>query len=425
MNLNRRSFLMTTAAGALASTAGAAFAKGSDSVKLSLQYAYASTYDPIMKEIVAKFATVRPDIQVEIVAAATDYGDLAQRTMRAAITGGMPDLTIGGLNTVELLAERKVISPLQPLIAKEADWQGSGYTPSVLSLGSVAGVPHCLPFTIAIKSIYYNLDLVKRAGGDPDNLPKSWDDVILLQKKIQALGNGINGLYADYYFDDNNFCFHSWVQAQGGSIATPDGKVAFGGKEGLQALKWLRGFGEAGMIDMTVSQAYQAFAAGTLGILIASSSRITQLTTGAGDRFPVKVVAFPRAEKGTIPGGGASVMIHAKDDVKLQAAWEFAKFITGPVGSTEMVQRAGYLPGNDRVINDERYLKSFYEKSPAQRTMVEQLPLLTKWHNWSGENALKIPVVIRDYMQQVVALKKTPEETIGRMVSDVEALLKA
>ncbi|MGZ9724148.1 extracellular solute-binding protein [Rhizobium miluonense] len=425
MNLNRRSFLMTTAVGVLASTTVSAFPQGAGGVKLGVQYAYASTYDSIMKEIVAKFAVVRPDIQVEIVAAATDYGDLAQRTMRAAIAGGMPDLTIGGLNTVELLAERKVIAPLKPLIAKEADWQASGYTSSILSLGSVAGEPYCLPFTIAIKSVYYNLELVKRAGGDPENLPKSWDEVIALQKKIQALGNGINGLYADYYFDDNNFCFHSWVQAQGGSIATPEGKVAFGGKEGLQALKWLRGFGEAGMIDMTVSQAYQAFTAGTLGILIASSSRITQLTNGTGDRFPIKVVAFPRSENGTIPGGGASVMIHAKSDAKLQAAWEFAKFVTGPVGSTEMVQRAGYLPGNDRVINDERYLKSFYDKSPAQRTMVEQLPLLTKWYNWSGENALKIPIVIRDHMQQVVALKKTPEETIGKMVSDVQALLKA
>nr|WP_283814506.1 extracellular solute-binding protein [Bradyrhizobium sp. CIR48] len=416
-------FLITTAAGALAGTAGSAFSRGAAPIKLRVQYAYPRAYDLFMKDIADKFTAIRPDVHVEFLPAATDYIDLAQKMLRAAIASGMPDVTIGGMNTVDMLAERKLIMPLKPLIASEKDWESLGYSPSILSLGSVGGEPYCMPFTIAIKSIYYNLDLVKRAGGDPDNLPKSWDEVIALQRRIQGLGNSVSGLYADYYFD-NNFTFQSLIQTQGGAMVASNGHVAFGSKEGLQALKWLRGFGEAGMIDMTAQQSYQAFAGGTIGILVASSSNIIRLQKESGGRFPIKVVAFPRASNGKVPGGGASVMLHAQESDKLKAAWDFAKFVTGPVGSTIMVHQDGYLPGNNLVINDPRYLKSFYEQNPAQRAMVEQLPLLTKWHNWSGENSLKIIDVIRDHMQQVVTLKKAPEETIAKMVSDVEALRK-
>ncbi|MGV3549386.1 extracellular solute-binding protein [Rhizobium sp.] len=415
---------MTSAAGALAGTVGSTYAQGSAPVTIKVQYAYPNGYDLYMKEIAQKFAAVRPDVKIEFFTAATDYIDLVQKTLRTAITGGMQDVSIGGMNTIDMLAERKLVTPLKPLIAAEKDWESLGYTPSILSLGSVNGEPYCMPFTIAIKSIYYNLDLVKRAGGDPDNLPKTWEDVIALQRKIQTLGGGISGLYADYYFD-NNFTFQSMIQTQGGENVGPDGKVAFGGKEGLQALKWLQGFGEAGMTDMTNRQAYQAFASGTLGILVASSSQIVYLQKTSEGRFPMKVVAFPRAPNGKVPGGGASVMIHAKEGEKLKAAWDFAKFVTGPIGSTLMVQKDGYLPGNNLVINDPLYLKSFYEQNAAQRAMVEQMPLLTKWHNWPGDQGLKIIDVIRDHMQQVVTLKKTPEETIVKMVADVEALRKA
>ncbi|MGV3549382.1 extracellular solute-binding protein [Rhizobium sp.] len=424
MNFDRRRFLMTAAAGTVAATAGRAFSQSTPPVNLTVQWAWPKTYDPIMKEIAAKFATVRPDVQIEFLAPATDYVDLLQKTLRSAITGGMPDVAVQGMNNVDRLADRKLITPLKPLIAAEKDWQAMGYSQSILDMGSVGGEPYCMPFAVAIKSVYYNLDLVKKAGGDPDNLPKTWEQIIDLQRKIQSLGGNISGLYTDYYFDDN-FTFQSLIQTQGGRVATPEGRVAFGGKEGLQALKWLEGFGQAGMIDMTVSQAYESFMAGTLGILVASSSRITQISKGSSDRFPLKVVAFPRASNGTVPGGGGAIMIHAKDGARLQAAWDFAKFATGPIGSTEVVQRSGYLPGNSLAIGDPRYLKAFYDKSPAHRAMADQLPVLTKWHNWSGENSVKILMVTRDYLQQVVTLKQSPEAVLPKMISDVEALLNA
>jgi multiple sugar transport system substrate-binding protein len=294
----------------------------------------------------------------------------------------------------------------------------------LLTLTSVRDQTYGLPFAVAIKSIYYNLELVARAGGDPNRLPTSWDEVISLQKKIQALGEGITGLYFDYYYDDNNFSFHTLIQSQGGSMATPDNRVAFDGREGMQALQWLRQIGEAGMIDMTIPQAYQSFGSGKMGILVASSSRIAQVTDSAKGRFEVRVTGFPRAQNGRVPGGGAAAMIHAKDPDRQKAAWEFVKFATGPVGAVEVVLRSGYIPGNTLAADNPELLGQFYATNPNHRVMLDQIPVLTKFYNWPGENSLKIPTVIRDHLQQVVTLKATPEEIMPKMSKDVQALLR-
>jgi multiple sugar transport system substrate-binding protein len=428
MNISRRNFLSSTAAGAASVVMGAVprISRAQPApVTVKVQYAYAKNLDPIMGEIARQFSQHNPNVRVEFMAPATDYGDLAQRILRSAITGDLPDVALHGLNNVDLFADRGLIVPLKPLIDSESNWTKSGYSSSLLSLSEAKGLPYGLPFAIAIKSVYYNLELVKRAGGDPDNLPQTWPQVIALQRKIQALGGGTNGMYVDYYFDDNNFCFQSLVDTQGGTMAKPDNHVAFDGPQGIQALRWLREIGEAGMVDMTTDQAYQSFTAGTMGILVASSSRVTQLAGGSGSKFPVRVTGFPLAANGRVPGGGAGVMIHAKDPAKQKAAWAFAKFATGPVGSTVLVKNSGYIPGNTLAASDPNLLGDFYKTHPANRVMFDQIPKLTKFYSWPGQNSLKIPLVIRDYLQQVVTLRATPEQVMPKMVSDVKHLLPA
>lgn len=426
MTISRRSLLLAAASSAAAAVVAPRPTRAqSNPVVLTVQYAWPRTYQPVMEEIARRFMAQNRSVRIEFIAAATDYEDLAQRTLRAAITGGLPDVAFHGIHRADLLAARELIVPLDPLIAGERDWARMGFSPALLTLASVRQRTYGIPFAVAIKSVYFNLDLVSRAGGDAARLPDSWEGIVELQRKIQALGDGIAGMYFDYYFDDNNFSFHSLVQTQGGSMATPDDRVAFDGREGMQALRWLRQVGEAGMIDMSIAQAYQSFSSGTMGILVASSSRVEQLTQGARGRFGVRVTGFPRAASGRVPGGGAAAMIHARNPDKQRAAWEFVKFATGPVGSTEVVRRSGYIPGNTLAADDPHLLGTFYAENPNHRVMLDQIPVLAKFYNWPGENSLRIPTVIRDHLQQVITLRATPEEVMPRMSRDVTAMLRA
>ena len=88
-----------------------------------------------------------------------------------------------------------------------------------------------------------------------------------------------------------------------------------------------------------------------------------------------------------------------------------------------MVKGTGYFPANAKPAKDPAMLGEFYKKSPNHMTAVQQLPILTGWYAFPGENGLKITDVIKDHLQSVVNQSVDPEEALKRMAKDVQALL--
>ena len=81
------------------------------------------------------------------------------------------------------------------------------------------------------------------------------------------------------------------------------------------------------------------------------------------------------------------------------------------------------MPPN-KVAN-EIYLKDFYVQNPNHYTAVKQLPLLTRWYAFPGENGLKIPDVIKDHLQTIVSGKRAADSraVLKDMTADVQQLL--
>ncbi len=117
-----------------------------------------------------------------------EYEDATQQVLRNAVTGQLPDVTFQGLNRQRILADRGIAQPLDLFIAAEKDWAKAGYDGALLTLGQVKGKQYGMGFSLSTPIIYFNADLVKKAGGDPDNFPKTWDGIFALAKKINDLG---------------------------------------------------------------------------------------------------------------------------------------------------------------------------------------------------------------------------------------------
>ena len=113
--------------------------------------------------------------------------------MRQAGTAEMPDVTFIGLNRLRMLNERDIPVDLTPLVAKEGDMASKGFSENILKLAQVQGKQVGLAFATSNPIMYYNADLVRAAGGNPDVAPKTWDEVIALGGKIKALGDGNEG----------------------------------------------------------------------------------------------------------------------------------------------------------------------------------------------------------------------------------------
>lgn len=403
-----------------AAATGCCLAQGA--VRLEVSYSGGPYTEPL-REIAREFEKLHPAIRIEHRTPVVErQEDLLQNTLRAALTSDLPDVSFQGNLFLDTLVSRDLPVPLDAFIGAEPDWQGLGYFPSVRAAGQMNGRSYALAFQTSVPILFWNADLVRRAGGNPDALPTTWPEITALAKRIAALGTV--GGYFDYQ-STGNWTFQSLITSLGGRMMSPDEQtILFNGPEGRQALGWLRDFGQAGMVDMSQQQSIQAFASGTIGVLASFSSATEQIERQAKGKFELRTSAWPLpSPQGTVPAGGRVVMIFSRDRERQKAAWEYLKFVTGPVGQTILVRRLGAVPNNEIAVNDVRYLKAYYDENPNQRAAFALVSRLSPWYAFPGENAVKASFVIRDELREVLLQRKTPDDALADMTRAVRALL--
>ena len=405
--------------------AGAIVSAAQAKVTLDVQYPYAFVFDKVFEQLKADFEKQNPDISINFRAPYKSYEDAAQTALRQAISGDMADVSMQAINLQRLFVDRGLAVDVTSFIAKEKDWKARGYSDSMMALGNFDGKQYGMAFAASTPILYYNIDLVKKAGGDPNNLPKSWDEVIALAKKITALGDDIFGFYYDWSIT-GNWMWQALVFSHGGAMTTPDEKkAAFNDTNGQRAMSVLgRIVNDGNMPDLSHEAARQAFFGGKMGIWSESTSLLRVADEGVGGKFEFRAGSYPLAGPNPkLPTGGNVALIFSKDAEKRAAAWEFVKFITGSVGATYMVKGTGYLPPNSLPADDPNLLKPFYAEHPNHLTALHQTPYMTMWYAFPGDNSLKIISVIKDRLQTVVDRSIAPQTALTQMASDVQALL--
>ena len=317
--------------------------------------------------------------------------------------------------------------PLDGFIKQEKNWDSLGYSRSILSLGNHKGKQYGLAFAVSTPIMYANADLVKKAGSDPEHLPQTWEEVIDLAGKIDALGDHVHGLYFDWSIT-GNWLWQALVFSNGGTMLTEDEKrVAFDGPAGVKAINLLHDMvTKTNMPNITRPESRQSFAAGSIGMHITSTSQLGAVTRMIGDKFELRTSTFPLPKDqadSKVPAGGNMAVIHTKDPKMQKAAWEYIKFATGKIGSTYMVKATGYMAGNELPPKDPALLGTFYKDHPTYMASIRQLPIMAQWYAFPGKNGLKITDVIKDHLNRVVTKQGDPRMILKEMARDVRNLL--
>ncbi len=411
---------------ALAATAlASASAMAQEQVNIEVQYPLAFIFDDVMGELKTAFEEAHPDITVTYRAPYKEYEDAAQTALRQAVTNQLPDVSFQAINMQRLFVDREMAVDISPFIAEEENWAERGYSDAMMALGRFGGEQYGMAFAVSTPIIYYNVDLVRAAGGDPDNLPTTWEGVIELSNKIKALGGDTVGLFHSWAIT-GNWMWQALVYSHGGSMTTPDeSTVAFNDENGQRAMQTFgQLISETDMPDLSHEAARQSFFAGAMGIWSESTSLLRVADENVGGKFEWKTGPFPLAgPDALLPTGGNAALMFASDPVRQAAAWEFMKFVTGPIGATLMVKGTGYAPPNALPADDPDLLKPFYDENPNHLTALRQAPYMTPWYAFPGENNLKIIDVIKDHLQSVASRSVEPEAALQQMADDVQALM--
>lgn len=417
----KRIFLKSLAAAALLACG---LAQAQQPLEIVVDYPYAGIFKDVHEKIAKDFMAKFPQYKVSFRAPTPGYEEAAQQSLRQAVTNQLADVSYQGLNRQRVFVDRGIAVDMTPFIRAEKDWARMGYDKALLSLGQVNGKQAGIGFSLSTPVVYFNADLVRKAGVAPEQFPANWDGIVELAKKAKAANAGTHSMHLDWEIT-GNWMWQALVFANGGDmLSTDEKKVAFDGAAGKAAMQtFAKAVKEGEMRDVSFTTANQDFVAGNLAIFVTSTSRLGVITKQVGNRFDLRTARMPIEKNGSLPAGGNVAMMFAKDPAKQKAAWEYIKFATGPLGATAMVQGTGYFPANTIPANDPKLLKPFYEQHPNHLTAIKQLPVLTGWYAFPGENGLKITDVIKDHLQTVIAKEVAPDKALAAMSRDVQALL--
>jgi len=390
--------------------------------------AFAKFHEPIAQE----FMKLHPDIKIAFRAPAPTYDDGHQTMMRQAVTNQLPDVYYSGFHLLSelarTLAKRNQIVDLDPLLAADSkEFRAKNYSDRIVALGRVDGKLYGLPFNASSPIMYYNVELVKKAGGDPEKMPDNWDAVIALAAKIKAGSSDVAGLAYNVHDWPDVWLYHAMITQAGGTVVDGD-RVPLGGPDiGVQTLQRFRRFvSEDGMPLIDWDQSRQQFIAGKIGIFFDTPARLRQVTDLIGDKFTLKTAIFPidNKAKGGLPTGGNAAIITTQDPKKQKAAWEFLKFVTGPEAQKIVVETTGYLPTNLRATGPE-FLGPFYDKNPNFRTVSLQVDRSVPWQGYPGGNSVRIWRAQREIITGIMRGEIEPKAGYERLIKETADLMKS
>ncbi len=412
------------AAGLPALSASRAWA-ADEEVEFTIAHTYGKIFRPIHTKIIKEFNKIHPNVHIRLEAPMSDYEELTQRTLAGISQGNAPVLSFQGVNQFRQYIELGAAYDITPFTKDDPRWgAASDYYPEMMRLCNFNGVQYGVPFAISTPIMYANHTLLEKAGVDLSKPFRNWKDVIEAAKKVRAYDPKCMGIYVDYQAT-GNWIWQAFLYCEGGTMMDAEEKrVTFADEPGIRAAQQLREFVDLGlMADATALQGQQSFISGRVGFYVASTSWLK----GVQDKikgFDVRTHLFPEGSGGLrrLPCGGNGAMIITKDPKVARAAYEYAMFASGPVGTAIQVAGSGYMPMNSK--GTER-LKPFYDENPNFKTSLAQIPTIFRWYAFPGTNTLKIIDVIKNDLQAIVSKRVTAEEGIKAAAAEVQKLVKA
>jgi ABC-type glycerol-3-phosphate transport system substrate-binding protein len=225
--------------------------------------------------------------------------------------------------------------------------------PGVLGSLKHDGRLYGLPTSNYTMGLLINRKLFQQAGLDPDDPPRTWDEVRAAAKRIAGLGDGIAGFGEYSAANTGGWHFTAHVYSLGGDIVGAGGeKAAFNDEIGkqvarnLHAMRWEDGsMGKTQLLKWGDLQ--KQIATDKLGMFLAAPDDIAYMVQQLG-------AAYENFGMGPIPGGtytlagGNNYMIKkgiSPDKIKAAIAWLNHKNLTVGKGQFDWARtKADNLP---------------------------------------------------------------------------------
>lgn len=333
---------------------------GAAKIKLNYWHYLSGDYAVRHEELIKQFNATHPDIQVESLYTGNQF--VTRDKVLASVAGGQPpDVSLVDQFWPPQMASTGALVPISKFISGPNGIDMSDFTKTALEVVTVNGEIVTMPFSMSNIVMFYNKDMFRAVGLDPEKPPTTWDELVTYAKALtrDVNGDGKTDEWGVNFTTRANigsvYHFIAFLWQAGGELYTPDfSKVAFNSDAGVAATQFWIDLAHKHKV-LSLSPPQQGFETGRIAMQYSSTSSIE--ATRAKVKFDMGVATIPAGKKKATGVGGSSLAIFKTTAAREAAAWEFVKWMSSTDTNLNWSMMTGYTPLRESVLNSAAYRK--------------------------------------------------------------------
>ena len=365
----------------------------------------------VIEPMIEQFEADHPGIRVEVEQLTWKSG--LEKIQAALASGTQPDLCELGSTWVPRFSYEGVLADVTEVYEAYADsfllWDSAMWN------GRVYG----LPWVQGSRALFYNRDLFRQAGLDPDDPPETWVELLAAAQAIDALGSDVEGFglnLGERYVLYKKFMAFAW--GNGGRILDDHGSVRVDGDETREALEY---YLELSKFSLKEKQEIldHHFKIGKLGMQISGAWNLRNYRLEAPNLdYGVALVPRPAVDRGTHASFAGAEMLVVFEGSEMTAEsialarflhdYPQAKALSLAVGSVFPASKKAF---EDTVFTNDERVRAFIEQSFTSRTA----PAHPGW--------IEMEDVINDTIEEVLYGRRAPRWSLNSAAEDIEEIV--
>ena len=426
--MQKRTFNQMIAAAALAAVSLGAQAQAPTEISFFYPVAVGGPITKLIDEFAADFAKDNPGIKVTPIYAGS-YQDTIVKALTAHKSGNPPVTSVLLSTDMFTLIDEDAIVPIDDFVktADDKAWLGSFYKAFMLNSQS-GGKTWGVPFQRSTIVMYYNKELFKAAGLDPNKPPSTWAEMADAAKKLTV--KDASGKVTQYGVQIPSSGFPYWLfQAlaiqNGVAMANDAGNaVKFDDPAVIEALQyWIdltkQGVHPPGIVEWGTTP--KDFFEKKVAMMWTTTGNLTNVRTNA--KFDFGVAMLPAGKKRGSPTGGGNFYIFKKaTPAQQEAAFKFAKWITQPERAAKWSMDTGYVAISEAAYNTAA-LKKYGADFPPALVARDQVPFALA--EFSTHDNQRVTKALNDGLQAALTGTKTAAQAMKDAQAEADRLLRS
>ena len=387
---------------------------------------------PITKTIdqyAAEFNKENPELNVTPVYSGT-YQETIVKVLTAHKAGKPPTAAILLSTDTFTLVDEDAIVPVDNFVKTDADraWMKS-FFPAFMLNGQFANKTWGVPFQRSTVVMFWNKDLFKEAGLDPNTPPKNWAETISMGQKLTKKDASGNETQWGIQVPSSGFpywLFQGFSTQNDAILANAEGnQVKYDDPNVIAALQyWVDlskkyGIQPSGVVEWGTTP--RDFMEKKVAMIWTTTGNLTNIRTNA--KFDFGVAMLPEGKRRGSPTGGGNFFIFKNAaGPEQEGAYKFAKWLTQPERAAQWSIDTGYVAVSPAAY-DTPALKKYAADFPPALVARDQLPYAVA--ELSTHDNQRVTKALNDGLQAALTGTKTPEQALKDAQAEATRLLRA